>query len=185
MTFRERLQAWRYNLVPDHLIGEILSKRWTETAIPVILLAIVLLLSGRLINNFWSPVALADTLRQAGEIGVVVLGLALVMIVGGIDLSVGSMFALTNLCALLFMHVLKWPVGVSVLATLVFGALLGAINGVLVGYLRLRAFRRGTNPAKRRQRVAPRVGIPAFHQLQHRGDRFLADLAQRDRRVQA
>jgi ribose transport system permease protein len=139
-TLGEKLVRLRYRWWPDHWVGEILSKRWTETAIPVILLVIAVVMSGRLLPNFWTQVAIVDTLRQAGEIGFVVMGLALVMIVGGIDLSVGSMFALTNLCALLFMHVLKWPVGVSVLATLVFGALLGAINGVLVGYLRLRAF---------------------------------------------
>ena len=62
------------------------------------------------------------------------------MIVGGIDLSVGSTFALTNFCALYFMHVLKWPVAGAVVATLAFGALLGAVNGVLIGYFRLRAF---------------------------------------------
>ena len=38
MTFRERVQAWRYNLIPDHLIGEILTKRWTDNAIPFIAL---------------------------------------------------------------------------------------------------------------------------------------------------
>ncbi|CAN5667250.1 SMP-30/gluconolactonase/LRE family protein [soil metagenome] len=136
----ETLTRLRYRFWPDHWVGEILSKRWTETAIPVLLLIAVVFDSGRLIGNFYTPGVLADTLRQAGEIGLVVLGMALVMIVGGIDLSVGSMFALTNFCALLLMHVLKWPVGLAVLGTLVCGALLGAINGLLIGYLRLRAF---------------------------------------------
>lgn len=136
----EALTRLRYRWWPDHWLGEILSKRWTETAIPVLLLLVVVAISGRVIGNFWSPAALADTFRQAGEVGFVVLGLALVMIVGGIDLSVGSMFALTNFCALMLMHVLKWPVGLAVLGTLVCGAALGAVNGMLVGYLRLRAF---------------------------------------------
>ena len=140
VSWRETLTRLRYRYWPDHWLGEILAKRWTETAIPVLLLALVLLVSGRVIGNFWSPEALDDTLRQAGEIGFVVLGLALVMIVGGIDLSVGSMFALTNFCALMLVQVLKWPIGFAVAGTLVCGALLGAINGVLVGYLRLRAF---------------------------------------------
>jgi ribose transport system permease protein len=139
-TLREKLTRWRYRWWPDHWLGEILSKRWTETAIPVLLLAIVLFASGRLIPNFWTAEALADTLRQAGEIGFVVLGLALVMIVGGIDLSVSSMFALTNFAALMMVHVLKWPVALAVLGTLACGALLGAVNGVLIGMLRLRAF---------------------------------------------
>src|SRR5262249_56686469 len=61
-------------------------------------------------------------------------------IVGVIDLSVGSMFALTDLCALYPLDVLGWPVPAVIVATLVCGALLGAVNGVLIGYLRLRAF---------------------------------------------
>jgi ribose transport system permease protein len=136
----DTLTRWRYRYWPDHALGEILAKRWMETAIPVIVLLLVAFALAQAIPNFLSPAALADTGRQAGEIGFIVLGMALVMIVGGIDLSVGSMFALTNFCALYLMHVLKWSVAPAVVATLLFGAALGAVNGVLVGYFRLRAF---------------------------------------------
>jgi ribose transport system permease protein len=137
---RETLTRWRYRYWPDHLLGEILSKRWTETAIPIIVLLIVGFALSRMIDNFLSPSSLADTARQAGEIGFIALGEGLVVIVGGIDLSVGSMFALTDFCALYTLDVLGWPVIAVAAATMVFGALLGAINGFLVGYLRLRAF---------------------------------------------
>lgn len=137
---REALIRWRYRYWPDHWIGEILSKRWTETAIPVIVLLIVGFWLSRAIPNFLSLSSLADTARQAGEIGFIGLGMALVVIVGGIDLSVGSMFALTDFCALYTLDVLNWPVPLVALATVVCGALLGAVNGFLIGYLRLRAF---------------------------------------------
>ncbi|MEP6839623.1 MAG: ABC transporter permease, partial [Bradyrhizobium sp.] len=130
----------RYRYWPDHLLGEILSKRWTETAIPVIVLAIITVLLSRSIPGFLSVGGLADTGRQAGEIGFVVLGIALVVIVGGIDLSVGSMFALCDFCALFCLNVLDWPVPSVIAATLLCGAALGAINGLLIGYMRLRAF---------------------------------------------
>jgi ribose transport system permease protein len=136
----DTLTRWRYRYWPDHALGEILAKRWMETAIPVIVLVLVAFALSRAIPNFLSPAALADTGRQAGEIGFIVLGMALVMIVGGIDLSVGSMFALTNFCALYLMHVLKWAVAPAVVVTLLCGAALGALNGVLIGYFRLRAF---------------------------------------------
>src|SRR5579883_3268226 len=113
-SMNETLVRLRYRYWPDHLLGEILSKRWTETAIPVILLIAVAFALSSAIDGFLSPASLADNARQAGEIGFVVLGMALVMIVGGIDLSVGSMFALTNFCALYFMHILKSPVAVAV-----------------------------------------------------------------------
>jgi len=136
----DTLTRWRYRYWPDHALGEILAKRWMETAIPVIVLLLVAFALAQAIPNFLSPAALADTGRQAGEIGFIVLGMALVMIVGGIDLSVGSMFALTNFCALYLMHVLKWSVAPAVVATLLCGAALGAVNGILIGYFRLRAF---------------------------------------------
>jgi len=136
----ETLTRWRYRYWPDHWIGEILSKRWTETAIPMILLVGVVIASGQLLPNFYSAIVLSDTLRQAGEVGFVVLGLSLVMMVGGIDLSVGSMFALSNFCALMMMHVYKFSLLETLIGTLFCGAVLGGINGFLIGYLRLRAF---------------------------------------------
>ena len=139
-SLTEKLTRWRYSYWPGHLLGEILAKRWMETAIPVIVLILVALALSWAVPNFFSLAALTDTGRQAGEIGFVVLGMVLVMIVGGIDLSVGSMFALTNFSALYLMHVMKWPVAPAVLATLAFGAALGAVNGILIGYFRLRAF---------------------------------------------
>jgi ribose transport system permease protein len=137
---QETLTRLRYRYWPDHWLGEILSKRWTETAIPVIVLLIVGFWLSRTIDNFLSLSSLADTARQAGEIGFIGLGMALVVIVGGIDLSVGSMFALTDFCALYLLDVVNAPVPVVVAATILCGALLGAVNGVLIGYLRLRAF---------------------------------------------
>ena len=65
---RETLTRLRYRYWPDHLLGEILSKRWTETAIPVILLLIVGFALSRSLEHFLSPSSLADTARQAGEI---------------------------------------------------------------------------------------------------------------------
>ena len=136
----EAIIRLRYRWWPDHLLGEILSKRWTETAIPVILLIAVAFGLSRAIDGFLSPTSIADNTRQAGEIGFAVLGMALVIMVGGIDLSVGSIFALSNFCALYLMHIQHWPVAGAIPVTLLVGAALGAVNGVLVGYARLRAF---------------------------------------------
>ncbi|WP_417267635.1 ABC transporter permease [Celeribacter baekdonensis] len=137
---RDVITRLRYRFWPDHIIGEILSKRWTETAIPVFVLLLVVFWLSQTINNFLTPASFADISRQAGEIGFVALGMALVVIVGGIDLSVGSTFALTNFCALYTLNVLGWPVSLVVLSTLISGMLLGALNGFLIGVLRLRAF---------------------------------------------
>ena len=44
---QDALLRLRYRYWPDHLLGEILSKRWTETAIPVIVLLIITILLSR------------------------------------------------------------------------------------------------------------------------------------------
>ena len=64
----------------------------------------------------------------------------IVMVAGGIDLSVGSTFALGNIVALALLNVAGWPVPAVVAATLAVGAGVGLVNGLLVGFLRLRAF---------------------------------------------
>ena len=130
----------RYKYFPDHLVGELLSKRWMESAVPtVILVAVFLYLVGTL-PNYLTPVNLMDMGRLYAEFGLVVLAMALVMIGGGVDLSIGSMFALSNVAMLSCINMLGWPLWVAIPAVLVFGAALGAINGFLIGYLKLRAF---------------------------------------------
>ena len=35
MAASDTIVRWRYRLVPDHLLGEILTKRWIDNAIPL------------------------------------------------------------------------------------------------------------------------------------------------------
>ena len=130
----------RERLWPSDVIGSLLSKPWMETAVPVIILALVLLYFSIFFNGFMTGGNVGGVLRQTGEMGFVVLGMTLVVIVGGIDLSVGAIFALTNFTALLFVQLLGWPAPAAIVATILVGAALGAFNGVLIGFLRLRAF---------------------------------------------
>lgn len=139
-TLTQKIVKFRYRYWPDHILGEILAKRWMETAIPVLLLIVVSVAMSFLTPDFLTLGGISDTLQQAAEIGFVVLGLTLVMIVGGIDLSVGSIFALCNFVALYLIGVVAAPFPVVILATIACGCLLGLVNGILIGYFRLRAF---------------------------------------------
>ncbi|MGD0639938.1 MAG: SMP-30/gluconolactonase/LRE family protein [Roseiarcus sp.] len=136
----ETLTKYRYKLWPDKVFGELLQKRWMENSVTVIVLVLTVLFFTQRINNFTSLANVSDTLREASELGFVVLGMSMVLIVGGIDLSVGSMFGLCNLIALYCVHVLALPIPVAIILTLLAGAALGAVNGLLVGYMRMRAF---------------------------------------------
>jgi ribose transport system permease protein len=140
MAVSDRIVRWRYRLVPDHLLGEILSKRWIDNAIPVLILVAVAVTIGTLIPGFFGLASISDLSRQWGEFSLIVLALMIVMVAGGIDLSVGSTFALGNIVALALLNVAEWPVAAVVGTTLACGAAVGLINGLLVGYMRLRAF---------------------------------------------
>ncbi|WP_334174775.1 SMP-30/gluconolactonase/LRE family protein [Pseudoxanthobacter sp.] len=140
MSAFETYAKWRYRLVPDHLLGEILSKNWIDNAIPFAFLIIVLALFGTLIPGFFSLAGFTDLARQFGEVALLSIGLALVMLAGGIDLSIGSTFALANFAALALINYLEWPLFAVIPAVIATGALVGLVNGVLIGYLRLRAF---------------------------------------------
>lgn len=140
MSAAESYAKWRYRLVPDHLLGEVLSKNWIDNAIPFAFLLIVLGLFGGLIPDFLSLNGFTDLARQLGEVAFLSIGLAIVMLAGGIDLSIGSTFALANFVSLTLINYLGWPIYAVVPAVLAVGALVGFVNGVLIGYLRLRAF---------------------------------------------
>lgn len=140
MTFYKRLQAWRYNLIPDHIIGEILTKRWTDSAIPFVTLIITVAVFGNLIPSFFSLYSLQESTRQLGEFSLVVIGVSVVMLGGGIDLAVGAIFALSTFAAISAFFILDMPVWVAFLSAAATGLLFGAVNGYLIGYIRLRAF---------------------------------------------
>jgi ribose transport system permease protein len=134
------LTRLRYQYLPDHLIGEILTRRWVDNAIPFLVLVIAAIVFGLLLPGFFSLTALSDLGRQFAEFGLIVLGLTIVMISGGIDLSVASVFTLAVLLSLIGMNVEGWSVALTFLAVMALGVACGSINGYLVGYLRLRAF---------------------------------------------
>ena len=109
MAASDRIVRWRYRFVPDHLLGEILTKRWVDTAIPLLILLAVVAVFGSLIPDFFGASSISDLMRQWGEFSLVVLALMIVMVAGGIDLSVGSTFALGNIVALALLSVAEWP----------------------------------------------------------------------------
>ena len=81
--------------------------------------------------------------------GILAIGMLLVILNGGIDLSVGSTLGLAGCIAGFLMQgvtlpqlgvILYLPVWAVVVVTCLVGALVGAVNGVLIAYLRVPAF---------------------------------------------
>jgi ribose transport system permease protein len=66
--------------------------------------------------------------------------MAITLISGGIDLSVGSMFALVNFLALFLTAVYKWPIAGVIVVCLAAGVVMGMFNGFLIGFMKTKAF---------------------------------------------
>ena len=58
---------WRYKLVPDKIVGEILSKNWVDNAIPVLFLLISLGVFWALMPNMFTAGSMSGMTRTAGE----------------------------------------------------------------------------------------------------------------------
>jgi ribose transport system permease protein len=107
----------------------------------IFLLLVVLCVIVTALNpRFVSPANLQNTARLIGAYGIFSLGLGLVIITGGIDLSVGSAFALLGV--LLSMMLTEWQIAwpLAVLLTVGLAALLGVSHGWLVTRLGLQPF---------------------------------------------
>ncbi len=107
------------------------------------LLLLILIVSAAVaIRNplFLSPINLANTANLIGLFGIVALGQAIVIITGGIELSVGSIICLLGVVHvdLLVTYDLGWPV--VVVLVLIFGALIGLLHGLMITRLGLQPF---------------------------------------------
>lgn len=80
-----------------------------------------------------------NVLRQVSVTGISAMGMFMIILLGDIDLSVGSMYAFIGvLCAFVF-KATKSP-AVTILAALAIGTVIGSINGVITAKFKIPAF---------------------------------------------
>lgn len=136
----EKIRQLRYRVSPQQVFAELFEKRWMEPAIPLAVLIGVIVFFSIAAPGFADPENLLSSAAELAELSLICIGMAVVMISGGIDLSVGSMFGLCNIVAILLVTVVGMPAIPAMLLTLLAGALLGSANGVIVAYLKARPF---------------------------------------------
>ena len=102
----------------------------------VVLCAIVAFMNPK----FLSPANVQNTSRLIGTYGIFSIGVGIVVITGGIDLSVGSMFALLGVLLSIMLAEWHWPAALAVSVILFLGAGLGWLHGLLITRLRLQPF---------------------------------------------
>ena len=103
------------------------------------LLALMMFILSALSENFFTFANLSSTTKNFVEPGFISLGMTFVILMGDIDLSVGS---LTALCTIMMakVHELTGSTALALLTIAVVGLLGGAVNGLFVGYFKMPAF---------------------------------------------
>jgi ribose transport system permease protein len=98
-------------------------------------------------NFFLQPENLRNLLNTNAAVGITAIGMTLVIVAGGIDLSVGSIMALAGAVGVWILNKANGPTGDTLSAVMLAitgclgtGLLLGAINGLLIAYGRIAPF---------------------------------------------
>lgn len=107
---------------------------------PVIGLIVIVGIMSLLSPYFLTYQNFLNLLNQIGEIGVMAVGEALVIITGGIDLSVGSTLAASLMVSAWLWQFHGFPFPLSVVAGLVVGTLIGVLNGLLATFGKVQPF---------------------------------------------
>lgn len=113
--------------------------QWEASGILVALIALMVVLSFAT-DNFLSTYNMSVVARQAAFVGLVALGQTLVLLVGGIDLSVGAAAGLSAIVGSLLLTMFGVHPYAVIPLTMGFGLCLGFINGFFVAGLRLNPF---------------------------------------------
>src|SRR6266545_5613063 len=94
---------------------------------------------GATTGSFATPANLVNVVLQAAVLTILALGMTLVMLTEGIDLSMGPLLGLAGVSAGLLL-VAGWPLALAMTVALSIGVAFGVLNGVLVACVGLPAF---------------------------------------------
>ena len=112
-----------------------MSTRAREIAVLLTIVVLMLVLAWRT-TGYFGLANLTDLFLANMPVMMIAVGMTLIILTGEIDISVGSIFAISSV-------VMGWcasrgvPVPLSALIACCVGALLGALNGALIAYLRI------------------------------------------------
>jgi ribose transport system permease protein len=88
-------------------------------------------------KGFFSFANIINIIRQVAIVGIAAFGQAFVLIIGGIDLSIGSIIGLSGVTAAILIRDFSIAVPVALLCGVLAGTLVGLINGLIVARLNI------------------------------------------------
>ncbi len=107
---------------------------------PVVGLIVLILALWSRSPYFMTERNISNVLSQISDIGIMAAGAFLVILIGGIDLSVVAVMALTMMVNGYLFSKQGWPFPLALLAGIAVGAFIGLVNGLLVTYGKVQAF---------------------------------------------
>lgn len=117
---------------------------WLQQPVVRALMALMLMLAMGLVFNasgaFFKLGTHLDMLRHISRYVILACGMTLVIVAGGIDLSVGSVLGMTAVCFALFTIHWGWGAPAASLACLAIGGAAGLVSGALTGRFRIQPF---------------------------------------------
>jgi galactofuranose transport system permease protein len=123
-----------------NLFNRLVDPRTLPIIVTIVLFAVLFGFGSVMYTGFFSLQVLMGLLVDNAFLLIVAIGMTFVIVSGGIDLSVGSVVALTTILAAVFTERFHWPVWVIVPLVLALGALYGAAMGALIHFFRLQPF---------------------------------------------
>ncbi|ENM5743980.1 ribose ABC transporter permease [Vibrio metoecus] len=118
---------------------KLLCKEWLIEQKSLIALLFLVVVVSFLNPNFFTVDNILNILRQTSVNAIIAVGMTLVILTAGIDLSVGSVLALCGAFAATLVA-MEVPVLVAVPTALLAGAALGAISGIIIAKGKVQAF---------------------------------------------
>ena len=136
-----------------NVLGWFLNRPQTGLVLVIVLLAAVLTVfsgthvdrrSGETVNNFLNSGTLMQIATDASFFAIMAIGATIVIISGGIDLSVGSVYALSGVAMALLLrsptHGSGQTVAMGITLALGVGLVCGVLNGLMIVGLRVHSF---------------------------------------------
>lgn len=105
----------------------------------IIIFLVVVIIASLLSENFLTAINISNLFQQAAIVGVVAVGMTYIILTGNIDLSVGSIVALSGMLVAQFLA-LDYPILVAVLLTMIIGMAAGALMGAISAYAQVPSF---------------------------------------------
>jgi ribose transport system permease protein len=115
-------------------------RRFADYLILLAVLVAMVLLFGLLRDSFFSVATLGSVANRIPALALVATGMTLVMITGGIDLSVGSVLGFCGAAVGVMMADWQWGLALALLASIALGAAIGGTTGAVSVKLRLPSF---------------------------------------------